>query len=485
VAAVGVLPWALPALLEAREPRRVLVWSTALGATGFAGGVLVVLVLAVGLVGGRLRGAVRIAGAAVVGQLPWLVPGVVVASSAGRVAASTAFRTDVHNPADLVTLLAGRGFWRGSSQVGLGGPWASMFGVVLLGLAIVGVSRLSVPMRSRVVALGVVGIVLALASATPGVRGLYGHLAATSLGAPLRDGQRSLVLALVVVAPLAALGADTLATRLRPKRVSSAAAMALGAMALALALPALWGIDGRLEPRAFPAAYEAMARAVHRQRGPVLALPWHEYLDLSYAEGRRVLNPLPDYLGGDVIASSDPEVAGSAQESGDRRALRIDRFDQSLRAGSQAGPLLRELHVRWVALLEEVDWRAYSALDHDPDLQRVDVGPGVRLYRVLAWTGPGVAVDGSPVALQSRLAPVAFVDAGGAFTWARAGQPGWMRGTKAVHVDANGNLRVPGGNRLIWFLPASIVLLGDMVTLVALLWAVRSLFSHDLSVTVA
>ncbi len=67
-----------------------------------------------------------------------------------------------------------------------------------------------------------------------------------------------------------------------------------------------------------------MARTeIARRPGTVVALPWNEYPALSFAGGRQAFNPVPDYLGGDVISSYDPlfDRSRPSQEQVDRRAV--------------------------------------------------------------------------------------------------------------------------------------------------------------------
>ena len=84
--ALGVLPWALPALLRpADRPARTVAWALALGATGPFGGTVALPALACGLIGTRAwrrptrRPALRATIGALVAQGPWLVPTAVVA----------------------------------------------------------------------------------------------------------------------------------------------------------------------------------------------------------------------------------------------------------------------------------------------------------------------------------------------------------------------------------------------------------------------
>src|SRR5207249_3327253 len=116
----------------------------------------------------------------------------------------------------------------------------------------------------------------------------------------------------------AALGATRVARASGPV-LTALAPIAPAAIATVLAGPCLWGLGGRLQPVHFPSAWARVRAEVRAHPGTVLALPWHEYLDVRLAHSRRVYNPLPDYLGGDVLVSSDPELGTGAREQADPR----------------------------------------------------------------------------------------------------------------------------------------------------------------------
>src|SRR4051812_18266715 len=84
LAALAVLPWALPVLLRpADDLRRTWLWSVAIGATGVTGGVFGGVVVACGLVAAGGRGVVAVVGFFLAAQLPWLTPGISPVGSAG------------------------------------------------------------------------------------------------------------------------------------------------------------------------------------------------------------------------------------------------------------------------------------------------------------------------------------------------------------------------------------------------------------------
>jgi hypothetical protein len=309
LAALAVLPWALPRLLRPHDDvGATLLWAAALGCCGITGGLLAVPVVLVGLVAAHGQRWARVLGALLIGQLAWLVPALVVAATGAtaRLAPAASFATNAHGLGGVARVLAGHGFWQLGNQVGdPGGAFVAIIGVVLGLLALAGAARLDASWRAPAAGLGALGLAVTLASALPGLRDVYADFADTTLGAPLRESQRFFVLFLVWMAPAAALGAQRLAGD-EPGALPGALSAAPAALAVILAAPGLWGIGGRLDPVAFPRAWNTSRTLIQSRPGTVLTLPWNEYLDLSFADGRRSLNPTPDFFGGDVLVSRDP-----------------------------------------------------------------------------------------------------------------------------------------------------------------------------------
>jgi hypothetical protein len=468
VLAVAVLPWALPTLLRPGDDlARTYLAAVVLGLAGVSGGTLALAAVATGLVADRGRRWPAVAGAAVVAQLPWIVPGVVVAAGGVRFAPAARFGTRVDGVAGLLGLPAGHGFWRPSTQVGGDASvGVALLGAVVLGLAVLGASRLPAGWGRRATALASVGAALALASAVPGVRDVYAQLTRTPLLGAGRESQRWLSLFLVWLAPAAVFGAMRVGGRI----VTAVPVVC----ALALAAPGLWGVGGRLVPVTIPSGWHGVAARVHARPGPVLALPWHQYLDLHAAGNRRVLNPMPDYLGGDVLTSSDPELGSGHQEQADPREPHATRVVDALAAGRPVSAALARLGVRWVVLLHEVDWRRYAALDADPGLRPAVRDTSADLYEVRAWRGPVVTDAGRTLPARSVVAPLARVPASGAATWQRAAAPGWLRGTAKAATTPVGTVALPSGRGVVWFFPTLIVLGAYLCTLCAALRAWRA-----------
>lgn len=481
VVAFAVLPWALPTLLTPSADRaRTFAWAAAMGATGSVGGIFAVVVVAVGMAAERTPATVAAGALTAVAQLPWVVAGVVVWAGGPHLVGSNVFPTRARGLVGAAGLLAGHGFWRAPTQVGGdSGAGTAMLGIGLLVLAVAGAGALPAAWRWRAATLAGIGGAIALASAAPGVRTLYADFTRTTVGAPFRESQRFLILGLVWLAPAGALGARRLTGD--GARLSTGITLAApAAVAVVLGLPGLWGVGGRLRPVQLPSEWAAARRAVRNAPGTVLALPYHRYLDLPAAGDRRVFNPMPDYLGGDVISSSSLELGPHDTELDDPREPGIVALLARAVHGDPVSGGLAAVGVRWVVVLHTADWRSYASLAADPGLRAVVRGPTLDLFVVRTWRGPVVDASGRVLAPHAVVAPLEELRASGPAAWAAPAAFGWMRGSRPAGRTGTGLVHLPAGRGLLWFWPALVVLGADAAVLVALLAACRSLrTSHD------
>lgn len=488
---VAVLPWALPRLGRptAHVPSTYLA-ALALALGGPGGGTLGLGVGVVGLVvgAGRQRWG-RATAAVLVPHLVWVLPTAVLLWAGAGVTGAGGFATWVEGSSSWAAVVAGNGFWRWDVQVGAAGWVGAVGGVVLAGLAALGGVAL---VRARgwrswsgvaTVAAGI-GLALATASALPGVRTPYRWLSELSVGAPLRESHRWLALWLVWAAPAAAIGAAvaarTLRARLGARPIGRLVPVVAGvplALALVLSVSGWWGLDGRLEPVDYPPGWGEVRSALAGEAGVAVAFPWSEYPPLSFAGDRQVFNPVPQYLGGDVISSYDPvfDPEVPAQEQVDQRAQVVDRLAAAARAGEPVGDRLGELGVRWVVVVHESNWEDYASLFGDPGLDLVIERPDVDLYEVRSWSGAATGPDGAAYDLERPIPPVLRTDAPRGSVLHVAGAPGWIQGwATPATVTVDGELHLEGDAGVLWFWPAIPLAVVDAALLVGAVLAFRS-----------
>jgi hypothetical protein len=455
--AMAAVAWSAPALLRLdparRHATRSLAGLAALG--GLVPGMWTMTVGAIGVLFGPVatrRERARQWLLLLPLQLVWLVPSALFALVGPRLVGGRAFRPVVNAAAPL-QFLAGLGFWRTPSQVAPP-PWWPAVAVALAVLAIVGWSSVRRRLGRGWSAATLVAVVIPLATVVPPVARLTRWLTTTPIGPPLRESQRWWGLGLVLLAPSFAAGALTLSKRFTsvvPTLLPLAAALFLGGNGL-------WGVGGSLNPAHYPAGWSAVATMIDRDPGTTLVLPWHQYLDVAFAEGRRVLNPLADFLPGDLVFSTDPELGVQQDQIDPRAAPAIEAI--SRRESAAAG--LAALGIRYLALarIGPVDERA-DQLEGAPGFSTVFSDTTVSLLRVDAsvarnvgwWFGPfgSISPGTTPLAVPY--------------------ERGWMFGWHTV--SGRGPLLAPGdGGGTLWYWPSVVVVLGDAA---AVLWWVRSL----------
>lgn len=491
---MALLPWlARDLLFPSRSLRRLFAAGTALALTGSFGGTVGLLLVLCGLVADRMKRAGPVLATAVCSQLLWLAPMTVVVSTAASVTSSpqdaSPFATRLGSTPEVVALPLGGGFWNPYFEVGRGSPVTVVASVVVVLLALVGSraawrpssapgSEHALPVvdaqvRSLFKRLSVVGCLALLWAASSGfspTREVYAWFTRSPLGAPFRESHRLLALHLLWLAPAAAVGAEHLrrATRM-PDAVRGAAMMLPAAASVVAAGPAVWGAGGQLEPVRLPAEWAAAREMVRAHPGTTVVLPWAQYFTADVAGGRLVLVPVPLYLGGDVIVSSDLNLSSEAKlERLDPREVHVARLaayveddwrgDVRLGPGRPAADRLAQIGVRWVVLLHDLDWPRHRGVVDDPGLELVVEGPSLSLYRVRAWKGLVVDEEGRPVGAESPLAPLVFLERATGGLMYRPGQRGWMQGWNAAEVDRAGVVELPGGATVVWFWPTLVVL---------------------------
>ena len=193
----------------------------------------------------------------------------------------------------------------------------------------------------------------------------------------LRDAQRFLAPAALLLAVGLASAVTWLLTQVRPGRESFAGVAGLLVLAPVLLLPSLaWGAGG-LQRSSYPDDWDAVRSVLTTQaRATTVVLPWSgSYRRFAWTDDRAVLDPAPRYLPGDVLIDDRTFVDGVEIPSEDPRVQRVQAA-LDLEPDAQ-GDALRALGVRWV--LVEQDQGAPRAPEGvvahaGPDLVLLDLG---------------------------------------------------------------------------------------------------------------
>ena len=321
-----------------------------------------------------------------------------------------------------LTVMSLRGFWRSDSPGW--DPWQGVWFalpllVLILGLVIVGLALrvFDDPLRGApLAALTVVGLVLGAGvsgPAAPLYRWAFDHL---PLFEAMREQQKWLALAVMgyavgfgaAVEALALRGArspeDPLAgspaTRwLRP------VAIAGGLLPLAVAPTLFWGLGGTLTTSDYPESWGRAEQVMGGGQGLVLFLPWHAYQPFDFTADRTIATPGGAYFDRPVLASDAVQLPGLETDSTSLRTAYVDRL---VAAGGGGGfaRMVAPLGVDYIVLARNDSAVDYSWLRAEPGLQRIDVGPEMELYRVLAQ-GTGRVVTERSMTFEGALVDAA------------------------------------------------------------------------------
>jgi hypothetical protein len=351
----AVLPWAARAALEWRRGGRgapaVLLLAVA-GCGGASSGLLVGLVVV--LCGRPLRALLATA----VFALPWALPALLLPGGqpGGDPAGVAAFASRSDTPFGLlVSLLTGGGVWA-PAAVPPGRAASSIAALAVLALAAAGLPRLVRHLGAPLLVVGGAGLLMALLAHLPGVSGLLRRAVEdfAVLGL-LRDGQKWVAPALLVVAVAAGCGAEALVERLRGGATRQVA-WVLACLAPLAALPgAAWGEGGRLQVSTYPADWAAVTSRVDAPA--VVVLPWATYRRFPWTGDHTVLDPAPRWVRPRAVVDDDLPLHGQVIQGEDQVAQRL--AGAALSGQSLLEPLRAE-HIGQV-LVERTDRAAVPA----------------------------------------------------------------------------------------------------------------------------
>lgn len=298
-----------------------------LGSLGASAGLATAVLLVVLAAGRRLRRNVLVLALVLAANAPWLVSGLLHASSATTDATGAdafALNRDGALPGPLAALGLG-GIW--NAEVVLPSrhgalAWLSLAFVLVLAAAGVRSWVRRQPRREVVglVACWLIGWGLAaLTWAAPdSMSWVVAHVPGAGL---LRDGARILALCAPLLVSLMAHGAADLWRRL-PALTGPRVLLGASLVVLPVTLlpDAALGLSGRLEPADFPASYararQVVAESGNSHDGDVLVLPLSSYRQPGWNHRHKVLDPIGRYLTRDYVAS-DELVVSDAQLAGE------------------------------------------------------------------------------------------------------------------------------------------------------------------------
>ncbi|WP_154402626.1 hypothetical protein [Nocardioides speluncae] len=387
----AALPWIAAAAIrwrrdgDRRDLATVVLW-TALASLTPTGGLLAV-VTAAGFAWSRGRRVVRMVALLAVLQLPWLVPALTGSGmDAADPAGVDAFAAHGDTPGGFVVSVLGLGgIWDTRSVPASRETWLG----VLTAVVVVAVVALAVPRLARLwgrgdlvrgAAIAAGGLAIALLSATPWGSEAMRWLVVEVPGAGLlRDAQKFLAPACILVAAALGVVTELLLERVRRHGAEVAISAALPLLALpVLLLPdatsRTWTTVG---PVSFPEGLEQASAELSSSEDDtaVATLPWRSYRHFTWANGEVSSDPAIRWFDRTVLTSAELAVGNRVIRGESRRTTELGR---ALERGRPA-EVLPEYGVGWVLVYRD-----------DPDTDALDLSglslvvddPDVRLYKV-------------------------------------------------------------------------------------------------------
>jgi hypothetical protein len=271
------------------------------------------------------------------------------------------------------------------------GPWALFMAM----FAVVAIAGIVVNRRNQKVArvllhlflAGAAGYFLALGDQGP-FGGLYHYAFDHLLGFQvMREPQKFVALVALFYAFAFGLGVKFLwerASTIAPRIIAVAAALLIPA----LLTPTLFnGLGGGAKPHSYPASWYEADRLMGSGDGSVLFLPWHQYMDLRFADNRRIGTPASAFFRRDAITGDNVELPNLASSSTSPRSGYLEYLYSVGNQISVMGRALSPLGVRYIAVDHSADWRQFAWLDHQQDLHKVLDTSDFQLYENLAFHG--------------------------------------------------------------------------------------------------
>jgi hypothetical protein len=96
--------------------------------------------------------------------------------------------------------------------------------------------------------------------------------------------------------------------------------------------------------------------------------------------GRLIANPAPLFFDKPILSSQDPEFGGATPSVVSPVQRQIDTL-LGQNSNPEAAEKLAAMHVKYIILAKEDDYRTYAPLTRQPDIKLVMDGPSLLLYR--------------------------------------------------------------------------------------------------------
>lgn len=408
------LPFLARAVLDhRRDPDaarlRLLGWTllTALtGSTGAVLGLLVTLVLL--LVPGppahartRVVRAATPLGAFILANAAWWFPFIFLAPrDAADPAGVTAFMSRADTPLGVfASVLTGGGIWNEGVWFGDRSALLVASAALVAVIAVLVVAARAVVRRPEllggafpaIAVAGVLGLLIACASAMPGGREAVTWVVTTVPGGGLlRDSQKFVAPWMLAVALASGITAERASSAV--SRVGAAGPVRAAVAALAVLWPVAtfpgmaFGAGGAWQATRYPAGFAAMAQRIDAlPEGKVAVFPWNLYRRYPWNHDVVTLDPWQRLLDREVLVNDDLPLSDRVVRGESADAARIGR---AVTNGGDVRAALRASGVRFVLVAaDQPAMRSFDAKGLTP----IATEPGLVLYRLDGDVAPSVS----------------------------------------------------------------------------------------------
>ncbi len=234
---------------------------------------------------------------------------------------------------------------------------------------------------------GIVGLFLAMGSQGPTgqiFRLAYYHIPFFTI---MREPQKFLALTALAEATCFGWGSEVLINNLTkplPKRVLFGVFLLIPMINEPLMFG---GLTGQALTSAIPNSWEEAQSVMGSGYGRILALPWHQYLEYPFTQGRVVSNPSADFFTRYVISGDNIQLPSIYSVSTSPQSAYLEFLIANGSSIDRFGSLISSLGIKFILLEKTADFQSYSWLNGQLDLRRIIDSKSVEVFRNLDYTG--------------------------------------------------------------------------------------------------
>ncbi|MCX9081525.1 MAG: hypothetical protein OIN83_04950 [Candidatus Methanoperedens sp.] len=135
------------------------------------------------------------------------------------------------------------------------------------------------------------------------------------------------------------------------------------------------GFAGQINPTDYPGDWYEANNYINedKQDSKILFFPWHQYMDFGWVNNtnKRIVNPAGYFFDKEVISGTNAQIGDIYREVNTPEQVYIDSLLNERDNITDFGKLISILNVKYVILTGESDYKKYSFLFNQTDLELV------------------------------------------------------------------------------------------------------------------